>query len=146
VPQYYDESGAPGASGACDDEAQIRALITEWAAAVHRGDLAGVSAGHAQDIVMFDVASPHHGIRGLAAYRATWPPLFAWQAQGARFDIESLHVTAGADVAYAHALVRCGTPEEVAAHPGFRLRLTFGLRKERGRWLVAHEHHSFPHD
>ncbi|MEV0476720.1 nuclear transport factor 2 family protein, partial [Streptomyces prunicolor] len=27
-----------------------------------------------------------------------------------------------------------------------RLRLTFGLRKEKGRWLVAHEHHSFPHD
>ncbi|MFD9224959.1 nuclear transport factor 2 family protein [Streptomyces sp. NPDC060064] len=22
--------------------------------------------------------------------------------------------------------------------------LTVGLRKERGRWVVAHEHHSFP--
>lgn len=127
------------------DEAQIRALITAWAAAVHRGDLAGVVADHAQDIVMFDVPPPHHGIRGLAAYRAHWPPFFAWQAQGACFDIETLHVTAG-DVAYAHALLRCATPEELAAHPGFRLRLTFGLRKERGRWLVAHEHHSFPHD
>ncbi|MEU0604976.1 YybH family protein [Streptomyces griseorubiginosus] len=128
------------------DEAQIRALITAWAAAVHRGDLAGVVADHAQDIVMFDVPPPHHGIRGLAAYRAHWPPFFAWQAQGACFDIETLHVTAGRDVAYAHALLRCATPEELAAHPGFRLRLTFGLRKERGRWLVAHEHHSFPHD
>ena len=25
-----------------------------------------------------------------------------------------------------------------------RLRLTLGLRKEGGRWTVAHEHHSFP--
>ena len=25
-----------------------------------------------------------------------------------------------------------------------RLRLTVGLRMERGQWLVAHEHHSFP--
>jgi ketosteroid isomerase-like protein len=24
------------------------------------------------------------------------------------------------------------------------LRLTLGLRKENGRWVVAHEHHSFP--
>ena len=24
-----------------------------------------------------------------------------------------------------------------------RLRLTLGLRNEGGRWLVAHEHHSF---
>ncbi|WP_282700589.1 SgcJ/EcaC family oxidoreductase [Streptomyces sp. CC219B] len=129
-----------------DDEALIRTLITNWAAAVHRGDLDTVLADHAEDIVMFDVPPPHEGIRGLAAYRATWPPFFAWQAQGARFDIESLDVTAGTDVAYAHALLRCGTPEELAEHPTLRLRLTLGLRKEAGRWLVAHEHHSFPHD
>jgi uncharacterized protein (TIGR02246 family) len=149
VPQdfdHFDASHASHASDSSDDEAQIRALITGWAAAVHRGDLAGVIADHAQDLVMFNVPAPHHGIRGLAAYRAAWPPFFAWQAQGACFDIESLDITAGSDVAYAHALVRCATPEELTEHPGFRLRLTFGLRKERGRWLVAHEHHSFPHD
>ncbi len=28
--------------------------------------------------------------------------------------------------------------------PENRLRLTIGLRKEEGRWVVAHEHHSFP--
>jgi uncharacterized protein (TIGR02246 family) len=149
VPQdfdHFDASHASHASDSSDDEAQIRALITGWAAAVHRGDLAGVIADHAQDLVMFNVPAPHHGIRGLAAYRAAWPPFFAWQAQGACFDIETLDVTAGSDVAYAHALLRCATPEELAEHPGLRLRLTFGLRKEDGRWLVAHEHHSFPHD
>jgi uncharacterized protein (TIGR02246 family) len=129
-----------------DDTARIRTLITNWADAVHRGDLDGVLADHAEDIVMFDVPPPHDGIRGLAAYRATWPPFFAWQAQGARFDIESLDITVGTDVAYAHALLRCGTPDELAERPTLRLRLTFGLRKEGDRWLVAHEHHSFPHD
>ncbi|MEV0638259.1 SgcJ/EcaC family oxidoreductase [Streptomyces sp. NPDC050619] len=129
-----------------DDEAQVRTLITRWAAAVHSGDLDGVLADHTEDIVMFDVPPPHDGIRGLAAYSATWPPFFEWQAQGACFDIDSLDVTAGTDVAHAHALLRCGTPEELAAHPTLRLRLTFGLRKEGGRWQVSHEHHSFPHD
>jgi ketosteroid isomerase-like protein len=33
---------------------------------------------------------------------------------------------------------------ELAGNPENRLRLTVGLRKEDGRWLVAHEHHSFP--
>ena len=146
MPQDFADVDDLDASDSSDDEAQIRALITGWAAAVHRGDLAGVIADHAQDLVMFDEPPPHQGIRGLAAYRAAWPPFFAWQAQGACFDIESLDITAGSDVAYAHALVRCATPEELDQHPGFRLRLTFGLRKERGRWLVAHEHHSFPHD
>ncbi len=73
-----------------------------------------------------------------------WPPFFEWQAQGASFEIVSLQVTAGDDVAYAHALLRCGTRHELADNPENRLRLTLGLRKEDGRWVVAHEHHSFP--
>ncbi|MFE2042353.1 YybH family protein [Streptomyces sp. NPDC059477] len=129
-----------------DDHTQIRALITRWADAVHRGDLAAVAADHTDDLVMYDVPPPHEGLHGLAAYRAIWPPFFAWQAHGACFEIDTLEITAGAYVAFAHALLRCGTPEELAARPTLRLRLTFGLRKERGRWLVAHEHHSFPHD
>lgn len=36
-------------------------------------------------------------------------PLTAWQARGAVFDIVSLDVTAGDEVAYAHALLHCGT-------------------------------------
>ena len=82
--------------------------------------------------------------RGIDAYRETWPPFFEWQAKGASFEIESLDVTASDDVAYAHALLRCGTAQELAELPQNRLRLTLGLRKEGGRWLVAHEHHSFP--
>ena len=126
------------------DEEQIRSLIEGWAEAVHGGDLDRVLADHTDDIVMFDVPPPDQGVRGLAAYSETWPPFFTWQANGARFDIESLEVTAGADVAYAFALLRCGTPEEFAEKPDRRLRLTVGLRKADGRWVVAHEHHSFP--
>jgi uncharacterized protein (TIGR02246 family) len=127
-----------------NDEAEIRTLIEQWAAAVHRGDMSDVLADHADDIVMFDVPPPYEGVRGIDAYRETWPPFFEWQARGASFEIVSLEVTAGDDVAYAHALLRCGTPQELAEQPANRLRLTLGLRKEQGRWLVAHEHHSFP--
>jgi uncharacterized protein (TIGR02246 family) len=126
-----------------DDEEQIRALIESWAEAVHGGDLDGVLADHAGDIVMFDVPPPYDGVRGIDAYSETWPPFFEWQARGASFEIVSLDVTAGDDVAYAFALLRCGTPQELAANPELRLRLTLGLRKEDGRWVVAHEHHSF---
>ena len=127
-----------------DDEAQIRDLITRWAAAVHAGDLDGVLADHAEDIVMFDVPPPEDGVRGLDAYRETWPEFFEWQRSGAVFEVVELSVTAGADVAWAYALLRCGTAAELAAQPSYRLRLTLGLRREGGRWRVAHEHHSFP--
>ncbi len=126
------------------DEQLIRDLIERWAQAAHAGDLEGVLRNRADDIVMFDVPPPQEGVRGLAAYRETWPGFFEWQAGGATFEILELDVTVGADVAYAWALLRCGTPEDYAAHPDRRLRLTLGLRKEDGRWVVAHEHHSFP--
>ena len=127
-----------------DDHQEIRDLIQRWAAAVHAGDLEGVLAHHADDIVMFDVPPPNEGVRGIDAYRQTWPPFFEWQRAGASFEIESVDVTAGEDVAFAWALLRCGTDEELRRDPGNRLRLTIGLRKEAGSWVVTHEHHSFP--
>jgi uncharacterized protein (TIGR02246 family) len=126
-----------------DDEMQIRGLVEDWARAVHAGDMEAVLAHHARDIVMFDVPPPHEGVRGIDAYRETWPPFFAWQARGASFEIVSLEVTAGEEVAYAFALLQCGMPEELARHPERLLRLTLGLRREAGEWVVAHEHHSF---
>ena len=126
------------------DEAEIRDLVERWAKAVHAADMDRVLVEHADDIVMFDVPPPNDGVRGIKAYCETWPPFFEWQKQGAAFEIVALDVTAGSDVAFAHALLRCGTKEELAKDPDNRLRLTIGLRKEDGRWLVAHEHHSFP--
>ena len=126
------------------DETDIRALVERWTAAVHGGDLDTVLADHADDIVMFDVPPPDNGVRGIAAYRATWPPFFEWQANGASFEIVELDVVAGSDVAFAYALLRCGMPEEFEKDPDNRLRLTLGLRKDDERWVVVHEHHSFP--
>jgi uncharacterized protein (TIGR02246 family) len=123
-------------------ESEIRALIEKWATAVHAGDLDAVLADHTDDIKMFDVPPPNE-LRGIEAYSKTWPPFFEWQKR-AVFEIVSLDVTAGADVAFATALLRCGTDEELRADPDNRLRLTVGLRKEDGRWVVSHEHHSFP--
>jgi uncharacterized protein (TIGR02246 family) len=125
------------------DEQQIRTLIERWAAAVHEGDMATVLADHDPGILMFDVPPPYQGVRGIDAYRETWPGFFAWQASGAVFEIESLDVTAGGDVAFASALLRCGTPAQFEREPEQRLRLTVGLRKADGRWTVTHEHHSF---
>ena len=95
-----------------DDEQEITDLIQAWASAVRAGDLEGVLSAHAGDIVMFDVPPPDDGVRGIDAYRETWPPFFGWLRSGASFDIVELDVTAGSDVAYAWALLRCGTEDE----------------------------------
>lgn len=127
-----------------DDRQEITDLIHAWVSAVRAGDLGGVLSAHTEDIVMFDVPPPDNGVRGIAAYRETWPPFFGWLRSGASFDIVELDVTAGDDVAYAWALLRCGTEDEFRKDPDNRLRLTIGLRRDGGRWVVSHEHHSFP--
>jgi ketosteroid isomerase-like protein len=60
------------------------------------------------------------------------------------FELAELHVEAGTDLAFAYALLRCGTPADSEANPDNRLRITVGLRKFGDQWTVVHEHHSFP--
>ena len=127
-----------------NEEAAVRRLIEDWASAVRAKDLGGVVARHTDDVLMFDVPPPA-AVRGLSAYRETWPPFFkALTAGAAAFDLVEVNVTAGDTVAFATALLRCGSAEELAKDSTPRLRLTLGLRKVAGTWHIAHEHHSFP--
>ncbi len=127
-----------------NDEQEIRDLFTRWVEAIQAQDLDGVLARHDSDIVMFDVPPPHNGVRGMDEYRKSWPPFFEWIGQGATFELLDLDVVAGNDVAFAYALLRCGTQDQFETNPDNRLRITVGLRKVDDRWVVAHEHHSFP--
>jgi uncharacterized protein (TIGR02246 family) len=117
------------------DEKEIRSLVEDWAKAVRAKDMEGVLANHTDDIVMFDVPMPLQS-RGMDEYRKTWE-LFFDHSPGGRgaFDVTDLHVAAGDSVAYCHALVKIFDS---------KVRVTIGLRKEKQRWLIAHEHHSYP--
>jgi len=121
-------------------EDQITALIEAWADAVRRHDLPAILAHHERDIVMFDVPPPLQS-RGMDEYKKTWDLFFKFHRPGQAFDIEELEITAGNDVAFAVAIMRCtggSTPD------GFPFRLTVGLRKVDGDWRITHEHHSVP--
>jgi ketosteroid isomerase-like protein len=121
-------------------ERPIRALIEAWADAVRRHDVPGILAHHAQDIVMFDLPPPLKS-KGMEEYKKTWDLFFAYHKPSQAFDIEELTITAGEDVAFAFAIMRCGGG---SMPDGFLFRLTIGLRKIDGDWRVTHEHHSIP--
>jgi uncharacterized protein (TIGR02246 family) len=126
-------------------ESRIAALIEAWADAVRRHDLPGILAHHQPDIVMFDVPPPLQS-RGVDEYKKTWDLFFKYHQPSQAFDIEELAITAGDDVAFAVALMRCGsaTSNGPPEDGGFLFRLTIGLRKIDGDWRIAHEHHSVP--
>lgn len=92
-------------------------------------------AHHTDDIVMFDVPLPLQ-FKGMEEYKKTWELFFANSPGGpGSFDLLELQIAAGETVAYCHALLKIFDS---------RGRLTMGLHKRDGEWLIAHEHHSYP--
>lgn len=126
-----------------NDEAMVRDLIEAWADAVRRKDYAGILRSHSPDFVMFDVPPPFRSV-GLEGYRRSWDLFFSWSSDPVRFDIQELDVAAGVDVAFAFASMRCEGPESDGKPESLDFRLTMGLKKIDGRWMIAHEHHSVP--
>ena len=125
------------------DEATIRELVENWASAVRARDLQGILANHSPDILMFDVPPPLAS-KGLEAYAKTWDLFFSWSNDPVIFDINSMDITAGSDVAFVAALMRCAGIEKSGERIELEFRLTIGLRKIGQQWMVLHEHHSIP--
>jgi ketosteroid isomerase-like protein len=118
-------------------------VVESWLAAVRRRDIAGILQNHSPDIVMFDVPPPFQS-RGIEAYRKTWDLFFSWSSDPVAFDVTEMSITAGADVAFAVAAMRCAGPGANGEPESLDFRLTVGLRKIDGRWTITHEHHSVP--
>jgi ketosteroid isomerase-like protein len=127
------------------EEIRIKALLEGWADAVRRHDLPAILAHHERDMLMFDLPAPLQ-CKGIEAYGQTWDLFFRYHKPGTAFDIEELAVTAGKDVAFATAIMRCGSgsSSNPADKDGFLFRLTVGLRKVDADWRITHEHHSEP--
>jgi uncharacterized protein (TIGR02246 family) len=125
------------------DEAAIRDLVENWARAVREQNLDGILAHHSPDVLMFDVPPPLQS-KGIEAYRKTWDLFFSWARDAGVFDITEMGLTAGDDVAFVTALMRCAGTETSGERTELEFRLTIGLRKLGGQWTVTHEHHSIP--
>ena len=120
---------------------KVREIIEEWAAGVRARDIDSVVRRHAPELLMFDVVGPVR-LQGLDAYRRTWiEQFFPWHGGTGRFELVDLKVSAGADVAFATALLECAGTED-GKKVAFTLRLTIGLEKRNGEWIIVHEHHS----
>jgi uncharacterized protein (TIGR02246 family) len=125
------------------DEAAIRTLVENWARAVRARDSDGILANHSADMLMFDVPPPLES-KGIEAYRKTWDLFFSWSDDPVVFEFNSMDITAGDDVAFVTALMRCSGTEKNGEKIALEFRLTIGLRKVSGQWTITHEHHSIP--
>jgi ketosteroid isomerase-like protein len=126
-----------------EDDAAIRHVIESWLAAVRRRDIPGILQNHSSDIVMFDVPPPFQS-RGLDAYEKSWGLFFSWSSDPVSYEILEMSITAGRDVGFVVATMRCAEPGPDGKPISLDFRLTVGLRKIDGLWSITHEHHSIP--
>ena len=124
-----------------NDETAIHDLIQSWAKAVRDKNIDGILANHSDDILMFDVPPPLQS-KGIDAYKKTWDLFFDWSPDEPVFDIQEINISAGDQVAFVTALMRCAG--KTAKDSQLDFRLTVGLRKIDDQWTVMHEHHSIP--
>lgn len=125
-------------------DAEVRAVLEEWAAATRQGRKEQVLRHHAEDLVIFDVLPPMK-YESAEAYRRSWDE---WQpeTQGeAVFDLEELAITAREELAFAHCFIRCGGRLADGSRFQDLVRATFCLEKVNGAWRVQHQHVSKPY-
>lgn len=123
---------------------EIREVIENKAALLETGDAKAVMAYYAPSFVEYTLAPP---LRQPGDGRDP-APLEAWMATfetPPRREVTQLEITTDGDVAFATSL-DCMSAVPRGATEGFRLwfRVTLGLRRIDGRWLVTHEHESVP--
>jgi ketosteroid isomerase-like protein len=119
------------------NEQTVVAMVRNFLDAVARGDRKAIRAGHGDDILMYDFPDT---VRGIAEYDRTWDFFFDSQSGPIIFAPSGLKACAGEEVAFVACEVHC---DGTTAGP-LDFRLTVGLEKRGGDWIIAHEHHSLP--
>lgn len=123
---------------------EIQEVIEAKAAALQTGDVKLLHSYYAPQVREFSLAPP----LGTVVDSADPAGVEQWLAgfvRPPRREVTQLEITADGDVAFATSIDsmtmahKGGTPEVTLWY-----RVTLGLRRIDGRWLVTHEHESVP--
>lgn len=127
-----------------DGERQIRALLETRTRAFGRRDAATAAAAYDDDLVLYDAVGPFVRRGEDPADRlARWIASYRTEIG---HEIRDLEVTAGADLAFCHFLVRISGTMLDGTEVGMWVRSTTCLRRQGDAWTIVHEHASVPFD
>lgn len=132
----------PSTTAPAVDEAGIRDCIDGVARALRAKNLDALMAHYTPDCVVFDLM-PLQTL-GRDAYRKNFESWFAMVKGPIDFELRDLRIATREDVAFGHYTSRVRSTRTTGASTDYQVRVTVGLRKESGRWLITHEHVSLP--
>lgn len=126
-------------------ESEVRALLDHQSEAMRTKDIDRLMSLYSPAIVYFDVVPPLQ-FAGSAALRSRFLQWFdGWQGP---FDMEirDLQILASGDLAIAHRFSRAVGTLKNGRDVGSWVRATSCCQKTNQRWLITHEHVSWPVD
>jgi len=139
---------APGAqaAGAAKNQAEIRQLLSRWEKAFRAKDVDGVMAVYApgSEVTAFDIVPPLQV--GRDAYRKNYQEFFATYDGPLELEFHDLKIVADNRVAFLTCLERVSGTLKGGQKSDLWVRVTSGLRRIDGKWLIVHDHVSVPVD
>ena len=129
------------------NEAQIRALEEQLGAAMKAKDLDRIMSAYSPDesLFVFDVVPPRQYV-GAKAYREDFENFLAAYPGAITVELSDLAVVADGKLGFAHYVIRVAGTDKAGKEVDNTYRITDCLRKQKGKWLIVHEHVSVPVD
>jgi PhnB protein len=130
----------PMTAEAVQQEADVRATIAAWAAAISARDAERVVHHQSPEVAHASLAPP---LRTIGSDRAGMEAWFAtWRTLSYRFDDYVLDCAG--DLAFCHGIARMAGTKTDGYEVDLSFRLTLGLHRHDGAWKIVHRHESVP--
>jgi len=130
-----------------NDEAEVNASLQRLVAAVNAKDINGIMAYYSPDesLLVFDALPPRQYV-GAAAFRKDWEGFLAAYPGAVHAEVSDWKTETDGNLAYGHGIFRTNGPDKDGKPLDLTVRVTDVFRKINGKWLVIHEHVSWPVD
>jgi ketosteroid isomerase-like protein len=123
----------------------IRSRIDTLAQAIREKNVDALMAHYAPEVVTFDLQPPLH-VEGVTAYKKNFERWFAIIRGPIGYEVRDLHIVASDDTGFCHSLCQVTSERLNGERADYWVRVSSGLVKINGEWLITHEHISMPID
>ena len=138
---------AASSCSSSNGEAVIDASSQRLVAAVNAKDINGIMAYYTPDetLLVFDAVTPRQYL-GARAYRKDWEDFLSFYPSAVHADLTDWKAETDGNLAYGHGIFHTIGPDKDGKTLDMTLRVTDVFKKIDGKWLVVHEHVSWPVD
>jgi ketosteroid isomerase-like protein len=140
-------SSCSTANSTANGEAEVNASVQRLVAAVNAKDVNAIMAYYTPDesLHVFDALLPRQYV-GAAAFRKDWEGFLTTYPSTVHAEATDWKTETDGNLAYGHGIFRTVGPDKDGKPLDLTLRVTDIYKKINGKWLVVHEHVSWPVD